>query len=875
MLGLLTKIVISALTLMASVAAVCAQQVSTSAAAPPQLWNFTKQAFDTSGAPLSGPVAIGQTINYVLSYNPGTTAAGPVTIDDTLSPNLTYVNPSITAPPGWTWTTPPYVSGNHETYSNAGFGPGLAFTLNVPVGDAAASGTSAGDGTLPIPVGNRVYGVLHHLSAGSAVIMCWDLQTLASCGSTWPRSIGSDLMTPTMLRHVVVGTRIYFPTARVAGSTTIPGIGCWDTLSDAPCAFLPLPSGPVWTGTLPFFGAPSSLDTRLAGIAADHGLGRLFMYAADAAGPGLGRVYCVSLTTSCAGWSSPTNLVATPSSSLSWGDMMVEETGGGPATRLYITHSGRVTCLNLTNGSACAAMWLNNLPSPSISGLSLSPVLNSTGNTTQVCLHPIPTGLPACFDAVTGVPWLSGAWPSAFVTAMNNFQGKSVLVAPYRIPGTAHVLYPNGVSSTSSPPSPLCFDFLNGTACPLFSPGWHGGSNIFTDYGYAVDPSQPDNCLLGLGDAGKPWRFTRNGGFGSKGCTKDIKVTFDINSFFCSVKPKDAAWQTVEIIGRPTQLTGGTITLVNSASATVSTITVGSANSYPVSILATGPNSQLTIQFTPTYTGTPTTGYQLQLTFKSDVNPQICYQATVKACGPVSNVATMASAGAAVKEKATAEVNFGDATGEACTPGLLKVCKVAGRGIPLGTPFTFAAGSSTLTVPAGPAPGGTCMVGPSLPVGSAVTVGELVSAGTTVSNISVAPPSQLTGLPNLSGGSVNITMGTGVTEVTFTNKLTGFLEICKKGEVSGNFNFNVNPGGIGPIKVPAGACSPAIEVIAGAVTITEIPKPGTVMSGCSAWPAGQQISCNTSAGTSTVNVAPGNISTMTIAFIENKPVQPH
>ena len=399
------------------------------------------------------------------------------------------------------------------------------------------------------------------------------------------------------------------------------------------------------------------------------------------------------------------------------------------------------------------------------------------------------------------------------------------------------------------------------------------GTGIFGDYGYAVDPSQPENCLLGLGHRGKPWRFTRDGGTGDKGCTANVKATFDINSFFCAIKPSDPAWQTVEIIGRPTELTGGTITLVNSANATVSTITVGSANSYPVGLPATGANSQLTLNFTPTYTGTPAAGYQLQLKFNADVDPQICYSATVRSCGPVSNTATMSAGGPVPQDKAVAELNFGDAVGEACTPGLLKVCKVAGPGIAIGTPFDFSAGGSTLTVPAGPPPGGTCVVGPSLPVGSAVTVSEFVPAGVTVTSINVAPASQLSGVPNLGGGSVNIIMGTGVTEVTFTNNLTGYIEICKKGDVKGNFSFTVSPGAIGPVSVPAGACSPAIQVIAGTVVIKEVPKPGYTMSGCSAYPAGQQIGCDTSAGTSTVNVAPGNISTMTIAYIENKPAQ--
>ncbi|MCU1265016.1 MAG: conserved repeat domain [Acidobacteria bacterium] len=209
--------------------------------------------------------------------------------------------------------------------------------------------------------------------------------------------------------------------------------------------------------------------------------------------------------------------------------------------------------------------------------------------------------------------------------------------------------------------------------------------------------------------------------------------------------------------------------------------------------------------------------------------------------------------------------------GYAVDNGILKVCKVAGPGVALGTPVTFTAGSSTFTIPAGPAPGGTCVVGPSLPVGSTVTVAETIPAGDTVSSITVALPGQLVGTSNLAGGSVSVVIGIGVTEVTFTDeKRTGFLEICKTGKVTGSFTFNVNPGGLGPFVVPAGACSPAIEVAAGPVVITELPSPGVAMIGCNTIPTNEQGPCNLGAQTSTVTVVPGDISTMTIAFVANR-----
>jgi len=207
--------------------------------------------------------------------------------------------------------------------------------------------------------------------------------------------------------------------------------------------------------------------------------------------------------------------------------------------------------------------------------------------------------------------------------------------------------------------------------------------------------------------------------------------------------------------------------------------------------------------------------------------------------------------------------------------GQLKVCKVAGIGVPVGAPFTFTAGGSTFTVPAGPPPGGTCVVGPAFPAGTGVTVTETIPPGHVVSDITVAPVGQIVGTPNLATGSVNVAMGSGVTEVTYTDKRTGFLEICKRGDVRGNFTFTVNPGALGPFVVPAGACSPAIEVVAGSVTIQEMPAAGYVMAGCATIPAAQQGACDPKAQTSTVTVAPGDVSAQTIAFIDNRPGRGH
>lgn len=199
--------------------------------------------------------------------------------------------------------------------------------------------------------------------------------------------------------------------------------------------------------------------------------------------------------------------------------------------------------------------------------------------------------------------------------------------------------------------------------------------------------------------------------------------------------------------------------------------------------------------------------------------------------------------------------------------GQLKICKVAGPGIAVGTPFKFAVESFGVVVPAGPAPGGYCVLGPSVPVGSVVSVQEGVPPGISVSSITVEPANRALG-NDLGSGTVKVTAGSGVTEVTYTNERakTGYLEICKAGDVKGDFTFTVNPGALGPFTVPAGACSPAIEVTAGNVTISEAQNPYAIVASATL-PASRQGPWT--ANTSTITVVPGDISTQTIVTITN------
>ena len=119
---------------------------------------------------------------------------------------------------------------------------------------------------------------------------------------------------------------------------------------------------------------------------------------------------------------------------------------------------------------------------------------------------------------------------------------------------------------------------------------------------------------------------------------------------------------------------------------------------------------------------------------------------------------------------------------------LLKICKVAGAGVAIGTNFTFdfyinnepEIGAAPVTVPAGdPSTGGNCVFAQgqsapffngigSFPANSTVTVVERPASGTIVSAI-ISTTGTISGV-NLAQRKAAITIADGINEMTFTNQ---------------------------------------------------------------------------------------------------------
>ncbi len=107
------------------------------------------------------------------------------------------------------------------------------------------------------------------------------------------------------------------------------------------------------------------------------------------------------------------------------------------------------------------------------------------------------------------------------------------------------------------------------------------------------------------------------------------------------------------------------------------------------------------------------------------------------------------------------------------TLGTLKICQVAGSGVAVGTQFNFtnSVNSTTTQVPAGSAPGGYCsVVSTTLYQAGRVTITQAIPTGDRVTSIVVGPSTRIYGTADLTNGKVTVTIGSGVTEVTYTDQ---------------------------------------------------------------------------------------------------------
>jgi hypothetical protein len=195
--------------------------------------------------------------------------------------------------------------------------------------------------------------------------------------------------------------------------------------------------------------------------------------------------------------------------------------------------------------------------------------------------------------------------------------------------------------------------------------------------------------------------------------------------------------------------------------------------------------------------------------------------------------------------------------------GFLQICKVAGAGVAVGTPFTFSVAGNPLTVLAGAAPGGSCSAPLVMPVGAAF-ITETASPGIVLTSVTTFPAGLLVS-NHLSAGTATVTVNAGgQTIATFVNTVVsavplGTVEVCKLGGagVTPGMSFSFNVGGT-PVTVAAGSCVPAAAFPLGtAIVVAENPSAGTILSAISVLPPDRQGAADLSAGTVGVTVGAG------------------
>jgi len=617
---------------------------------------FTKQAVAVrpgGATPTYGQVAVGDRVDYVLSamaQGPnGVPASGIV---DVLSPNQTYVPGSLHLPPGWTATpNPPYAPNppNQTTYAAPAGAGMLSFQLPVGGGGVSVGATGQGDGMFPIPgaANGNIYAVFHHLGQNGR-IDCWDAVSLSRCiGSPpFPRatSANDDLVTLFNFNGVVVQQRfIYYPAVRRSTSGGIAGIACWDTAADQPCTFQPAGNSPGSVST-----DPAVAGTEFTGVLLIPGTSKVLIAVKNA-------LYCYDMSggpgtgVPCSGWTAAG--VATASGPHAQGTSIngtmdiVFELGPNP-TRIFVSVGGgseRVQCVTITP-TLCGGSW-GPVPQAtynpwSLPAYDLHPIPTFTGTHGAVCLFTYggqlvrlsSTGTaPACWD-VFGMPVNLSALglppysPAAQVSVTSMALGSAA--------GADRVIF----ARWGNPP--LCVQMGIGLSAGPCSGAWSTLPSTYRDYGFAPDPLAPNRCVLVLGDAGQLYRF--DGLTGILGCPVSYQSTGDPMDFFCQRKPTQLAWSQIVIRNRPAQLTGGTIVVRDAATnAVLQTIPVTAANGYSIASIPYAAHHRLTVEFTPTYTpGAAVTPYFLEVQFTANEAPQICYQARVVRCGPVTNTAT-------------------------------------------------------------------------------------------------------------------------------------------------------------------------------------------------------------------------------------------
>jgi hypothetical protein len=249
---------------------------------------------------------------------------------------------------------------------------------------------------------------------------------------------------------------------------------------------------------------------------------------------------------------------------------------------------------------------------------------------------------------------------------------------------------------------------------------------------------------------------------------------------------------------------------------------------------------------TVTINETPAPGVGLSSVVASGYDPVTFQQEDrLVSCTPPAGSAVVTAVAGGVSSETIATFTNQGTTGQS-TIGQLKICKIAGAGVAVGTNFNFTATSTssaisqTYTVPAGPASeGGYCVLdSTTFPAGTTVRVAEVLSISNLYTVTSAASSSFLVGTTG--GSSIVATLGTGITEVTFTNSVTTIHPFL--GDFNGGLSFSATPSAAPATQVLTLTSTPPVPFTAVATETSGPPGWLTVTPAQSTTPAAVTVS---------------------------------
>ena len=234
-----------------------------------------------------------------------------------------------------------------------------------------------------------------------------------------------------------------------------------------------------------------------------------------------------------------------------------------------------------------------------------------------------------------------------------------VAVSGYRIPNTQKIFLPQYLgASNANVALPKCYDYATSSTCA----GYVAQSPYRGDtYGFSIDPSDPQKCMLALGHNNVLWRFDYLNG--QIGCGRINTPVPEVE--LCSTGKKAPMifnWTQIKVL---TPGASGQLFVAQGTNAPVQINLSSGTSIYAVPpSLATGP---VGLDFTYVPAGAAPAELDLEIFYAPGWDQEICYQATVNQCGVVSNTATMKGAlPAAFSVSQT--VDLGKAVGPKCDP---------------------------------------------------------------------------------------------------------------------------------------------------------------------------------------------------------------